>query len=77
MKRGRYREAVRKTAIAPVYMYRRFLSPLTRPSCRFQPTCSEYFEQAVMKYGVLKGTARGLYRILRCNPFNEGGYDPP
>lgn len=44
--------------------------------CRFQPTCSEYAYQAVEKYGVIKGGFKTLWRILRCNPFNKGGYDP-
>lgn len=45
--------------------------------CRFQPTCSEYTYQAVAKYGVIKGGLKGLRRVLRCNPFNKGGFDPP
>ena len=67
----------RKIALVPVSMYRRFLSPMLRPRCRYFPSCSEYFEQSVMKYGVLKGSLKGLYRILRCNPLARGGYDPP
>jgi len=45
-------------------------------SCRFYPTCSEYAAAAVGKYGVLKGSIKSIYRIIRCNPFNKGGYDP-
>lgn len=44
--------------------------------CKFYPTCSEYTKQAIVKYGVLKGTYLGICRILRCNPFSKGGYDP-
>ena len=44
--------------------------------CKFYPTCSEYTKQAIEKYGALKGTIFGMYRILRCNPFSKGGYDP-
>ena len=44
--------------------------------CRFQPTCSEYAYQAVGKYGVIKGGFKALWRVIRCNPFNKGGYDP-
>ena len=44
--------------------------------CRFTPTCSEYTYQAIDKYGLIKGGIKGAYRILRCNPFNKGGYDP-
>ncbi len=44
--------------------------------CRFYPSCSEYTYRAIEKYGTLKGIAKGIWRILRCNPFNNGGYDP-
>ena len=45
-------------------------------NCKFYPTCSEYTKQAIEKYGALVGTILGIYRILRCNPFSKGGYDP-
>lgn len=66
-----------RIVLLPVYMYRKLISPVLRPRCRFFPSCSVYFEQAVMKYGVWKGSAKGFYRIMRCHPFAEGGYDPP
>ena len=44
--------------------------------CKYYPTCSEYTKQAIQKYGTIKGTIKGTYRILRCNPFSKGGYDP-
>ena len=44
--------------------------------CKYYPTCSEYTKQAIIKYGVIKGSFLGLWRILRCNPFSKGGYDP-
>lgn len=44
--------------------------------CKYYPTCSEYTKQAIEKYGVLKGSMLGMWRILRCNPFSKGGYDP-
>ena len=44
--------------------------------CKYHPTCSEYTKQAIVKYGVIKGSFLGIYRILRCNPFSKGGYDP-
>lgn len=44
--------------------------------CKYYPTCSEYTKQAIEKYGVLKGTSKGCIRILKCNPFSKGGYDP-
>ena len=59
-----------------IKIYQRILSPLFPPSCRFIPTCSEYSYQALKKYGVIKGSVLSIWRILRCNPFNKGGYDP-
>ncbi len=59
-----------------IRLYRRYISPLKRPSCRFYPTCSEYAEQAVVKHGVVKGLLLAGWRVLRCNPLNPGGYDP-
>lgn len=59
-----------------IRFYRRFISPLTPPSCRFVPTCSQYAMEAIEKYGALKGGWMALKRILRCNPFHPGGYDP-
>lgn len=44
--------------------------------CKYYPTCSEYTKQAIEKYGVFKGSIKGIWRILRCNPFSKGGYDP-
>lgn len=44
--------------------------------CRFHPTCSEYIYQAIEKHGIIKGSTKGIWRVLKCNPFNEGGYDP-
>lgn len=44
--------------------------------CKYHPTCSEYTKQAIQKYGAIKGTIKGICRILRCNPFSKGGYDP-
>ncbi len=56
--------------------YRREISPFTPPACRFVPTCSEYALLAIERFGVLKGGALALWRIMRCNPFCKGGYDP-
>lgn len=61
----------------PLHIYRKVVSPMMRPRCIYYPTCSEYFELAVRKYGLPRGLMKGCYRILRCNPFAEGGYDPP
>lgn len=58
--------------------YKAALSPgrLGLKTCRYEPSCSRYMYQAVEKYGILKGVSMGLWRILRCNPFSKGGYDP-
>ena len=67
----------RRAVLWLISFYRRYLSGLKRhPTCRFIPTCSEYAYEAVSKYGVVKGGYLAVKRILRCNPFNPGGYDP-
>ncbi len=66
---------MKKIALFLIAIYQE-ISKHTPKCCRFYPTCSEYTKQAIMKYGVLKGSWLGFKRILRCNPFNEGGYDP-
>jgi len=65
-----------RTALALIRFYRRFISPGLPPSCRFQPTCSEYADEAIARYGIIKGGRLAVWRILRCNPFGTGGYDP-
>lgn len=62
--------------IAMARFYRLCISPILGPKCRFQPSCSQYFIDAVNKYGPARGAWRGLKRICRCHPWNEGGYDP-
>jgi putative membrane protein insertion efficiency factor len=59
-----------------ISFYKAVISPLLPPSCRFQPTCSEYAYEAVSRYGIIKGGRLAIWRILRCNPFCRGGYDP-
>ncbi|MBO5135861.1 MAG: membrane protein insertion efficiency factor YidD [Clostridia bacterium] len=66
-----------KILIKIVRGYQKFISPLKKPCCRFYPTCSEYMILAIKKHGALKGTAKGVYRVLRCNPFSKGGIDYP
>ena len=63
--------------VALVVAYKRLLSPLLGNHCRFQPTCSTYFREAVEKYCAVRGAAKGLARIGRCHPWHPGGYDPP
>jgi putative membrane protein insertion efficiency factor len=67
-----------KVAIAACLLraYKRVISPWLPASCRYVPTCSEYAAEAVARHGLLRGTALGLWRLLRCNPFSRGGYDP-
>ena len=64
-----------RSAVALIKAYQ-CISRLTPPVCKFRPTCSEYTRQAIVKYGLLKGIRLGAWRILRCNPFTKGGYDP-
>ena len=59
-----------------IKFYRKYISPLKPRTCRFYPTCSEYALQAIKKYGIIKGTGKALFRIIKCNPFHPGGYDP-
>jgi putative membrane protein insertion efficiency factor len=66
-----------RALIGLVRAYQLLLSPFFGGQCRFHPSCSEYFVQAVEKYGPVSGALRGAWRILRCHPFNRGGFDPP
>ncbi len=59
-----------------IRFYQRSISPNTPPSCRFQPTCSQYAVTAIERFGAWKGGGMALWRIARCNPFCKGGYDP-
>ena len=67
---------MKRVLIALVKFYRKYISPLRPPCCRYYPTCSQYALEALEKYGALKGGWLALRRILRCNPFHKGGYDP-
>ena len=62
--------------VAPIRFYQRFISPLTPPSCRFTPTCSQYALEALRKHGPLRGLYLAVRRILRCHPWGGSGYDP-
>ena len=68
--------AAGRVLISLVLLYRATLSPYLGGHCRFYPSCSQYFIQAVLARGALMGTLKGVWRILRCNPFSRGGYDP-
>ena len=67
---------MKKIFIGIIRFYRKYISPLKAPSCRFYPTCSQYAIEAIEKKGVIKGSLLAIWRILRCNPFSRGGYDP-
>lgn len=65
-----------KIFIFIIKLYRKYISPLKKPTCRFYPTCSQYSLSAYEKYGFIKGTYLSLRRILKCHPFHPGGHDP-
>jgi len=67
---------VKRALIALVMFYRKNMSPLSVPRCRYIPTCSAYALEALEKYGAGKGSLLALRRILKCHPFRKGGYDP-
>ena len=73
---GRLEAVMVEGLVFLVRVYRVTLSPWLGGQCRFSPSCSDYFIQAVRKRGVVRGTRMGIWRILRCNPFSTGGYDP-
>ncbi len=70
---------MKKIFIFLINGYQRFISPFFKGfgvNCKYYPSCSEYMKEAILKYGVFKGCFLGICRILRCNPFSKGGYDP-
>jgi uncharacterized protein len=66
---------VKRLFIAVLAAYKRWLSPMLGPACKYQPTCSEYAMLAIDRWGVVAGTALAAWRVLRCNPFSRGGLD--
>jgi uncharacterized protein len=69
-------DLLKRFLIAGIEFYRKGISPLKPPVCRFEPTCSAYGLEAIQKYGAAKGSWLTIRRILRCHPFRPGGYDP-
>jgi len=67
---------MKKLLIACIKFYQRYLSPLKSTKCPYIPCCSQYGLEAIQKHGALKGSFLAVWRILRCNPFSKGGYDP-
>ncbi len=68
--------ALRSVVLAPIRLYQRLLSPALPRHCKYEPTCSRYAVQAIKRYGILRGVVLACWRVLRCNPFSHGGYDP-
>jgi len=70
---------MKKIGILLILFYKKYISPIFHflgVECKYYPTCSEYTRQAIEKYGFFKGLFLGIIRILKCNPFSKGGYDP-
>jgi hypothetical protein len=67
---------IKKICIKLIEFYQKSISPWLGHRCKYYPSCSEYTKQAIEKYGAVRGTIKGIKRILRCNPFSKGGYDP-
>ena len=67
---------IKKILIFPIRLYKKFISPHLGNHCRYWPTCSNYMIQSIEIHGAVKGLILGTWRILRCNPWSHGGYDP-
>jgi putative membrane protein insertion efficiency factor len=67
---------LRWLVIAPIKLYQRLFSPLVGERCKYYPSCSTYAEQAIREYGILRGLVLAGWRLLRCNPWSHGGFDP-
>ena len=65
-----------RIVLAPIALYQRVISPALPRRCRYEPTCSAYAVQALQQFGILRGLVLATWRVLRCNPFNHGGFDP-
>jgi len=66
----------RRAAVAPILAYQRLVSPLLGRRCKYEPTCSRYAVEAIRELGVARGLVLAAWRLLRCNPWSHGGYDP-
>ena len=69
-------KAIRWIAIAPIRLYQLLISPLVGERCKYYPSCSEYAVQAIQRFGILRGLILAGWRLLRCNPWSHGGFDP-
>ena len=68
--------ALRKLFVLPIRAYQVLLSPALGNTCKYYPSCSEYAAQAIQRFGILRGLVLAVWRLLRCNPWSHGGYDP-
>jgi putative membrane protein insertion efficiency factor len=68
--------AVRSVVLLPIRLYQRLISPLFGSRCKYYPSCSEYAAQAISRFGILRGLVLAGWRLLRCNPWSHGGFDP-
>jgi uncharacterized protein len=73
---GGVTRVLRAAAVAPVMIYQRVVSPAIPRRCKYEPTCSRYAVEAIREYGILRGLVLAGWRLLRCNPWSHGGYDP-
>ncbi len=67
---------MKKILITCIRIYQRYISPMKTTKCPYYPSCSQYGLEAIQKYGAIKGGGLAVWRIIRCNPFSKGGYDP-
>ena len=67
---------LRAIVAAPIHGYRRMVSPLLPARCKYEPTCSSYAVDAIRRFGIARGVVLALWRLLRCNPWSDGGFDP-
>ena len=70
------RSALGRVAVAPIRLYQRLISPMVGQRCKYYPSCSEYAVQAIQRFGILRGLVLAAWRLLRCNPWSHGGFDP-
>jgi uncharacterized protein len=67
---------LRRAVVLPIRLYQRLISPAVGTRCRYYPSCSEYASQAIKRFGILRGIVLAGWRLLRCNPWSDGGFDP-
>jgi putative membrane protein insertion efficiency factor len=73
---SRAKTPIRGLFVLPIRAYQRLVSPMLGPRCRYYPSCSEYAVEAVRRFGILRGVVLAAWRLLRCNPWSPGGFDP-